>query len=242
MRLDKFLASAGIGSRTEVKNILKKGRVRVNGTFIKDPSYSVDENKDTVLLDNSPVVFEQYRYYMFNKPAGCVSATKDGLSQTVIDYLKGENTKDLFPVGRLDKDTEGLLLITNDGKLAHNLLSPKKHVDKMYHAYVDKKLTGEELETFKTGIEIGDDTPTLPAKISLIENNDKPGLYLYEVIIHEGRYHQVKRMFEAFGSNVVYLRRLSIGPLVLDESMAEGMYRRLTDEEKMLLRDGVVYT
>lgn len=236
MRLDKFLSSAGIGTRSEVKSILKKGRVRVNDVPVKDPSYTLDENSDSVFLDNEPVVYSKFRYYMFNKPAGCVSATKDGLSQTVIDYLKDVNTKDLFPVGRLDKDTEGLLLITNDGKLAHNLLSPKKHVDKTYHAYVDKKLTEDEIDAFKSGIDIGDDKPTLPAKISFIDNADRPGLYLYEVIIHEGRYHQVKRMFEAFNSNVVYLRRVSMGPLALDSSLEEGMYRSLNDDEIEKLR------
>lgn len=236
MRLDKFLSSAGIGTRSEVKSILKKGRVRVNDVPVKDPSYTLDENSDSVLLDNEPVVYSKFRYYMFNKPAGCVSATKDGLSQTVIDYLKDANTKDLFPVGRLDKDTEGLLLITNDGKLAHTLLSPKKHVDKTYHAYVDKKLTEDEIDAFKSGIDIGDDKPTLPAKISFVDNADRPGLYLYEVIIHEGRYHQVKRMFEAFNGNVVYLRRVSMGPLTLDSSLEEGMYRSLNDDEIERLR------
>lgn len=231
MRLDKYLTAAGIGSRSEVKAIMKKGRVRVNDSIIKDSSFSINENVDKVFLDNAPVLYEQYRYYMFNKPSGCVSATKDGLSLTVIDYLKGENTKDLFPVGRLDKDTEGLLLLTNDGGLAHRLLSPKKHVDKTYMAYVDKKLTEEEMALFEQGVDIGDEDLTLPAKLSFIENSERENTFLYEVVIHEGRYHQVKRMFEAFGSSVVYLRRISMGSLVLDSSLKEGMFRKLTENE-----------
>lgn len=230
MRLDKFLSSSGGGSRSEVKIILKKGRVSVNGTIVKDPAYNLDVNADTVLLDNVRVNYEEFRYYMFNKPAGCVSATKDGLSETVIDYFKGEITKDLFPVGRLDKDTEGLLLITNDGKLAHNLLSPKRHVDKTYLAYVDKKLTKEETDAFSAGIDIGDDKPTLPARITMSSDNEE-GAYLYEVVIHEGRYHQVKRMFEAFGSRVVNLKRISMGTLILDSKLKPGEYRRLTRDE-----------
>ena len=188
---------------------------------------------------------------MLNKPAGCVSATKDGLSPTVIEFLKGEPTRDLFPVGRLDKDTEGLLLITNDGMLAHNLLSPKKHVDKTYIAYVDKPLGDEQFSLFKTGLDIGDETPTLPAEIveasknEIIENLEKASIAkenfsystVYKVILKEGRYHQVKRMFEHFGSKVVYLKRLSMGTLRLDSLLLPGHYRPLTPDEILALKN-----
>lgn len=230
MRIDRFLSETGTATRSESKRYIKSGRIAVNGRIVSDPGEKLDETKDTVTFDGKPVLFERFSYYMLNKPAGCVSATRDGLSDTVLDLLKGENTKDLFPVGRLDKDTEGLLLITNDGALAHELLSPKKHVDKMYLASVDKSLTSDEMDAFRSGLDIGDEKLTLPAKIEPASCGTASGTS-YLVTIHEGRFHQVKRMFEVLGANVVFLKRLSMGPLALDEALRPGGYRKLTEEE-----------
>ena len=227
IRLDKYLADSGIGTRSEVKKIVKAGRIKIDNIIVKDADYKFDENSATVLLDNQPVFYEEYLYFMLNKPAGCVSATKDKLSDTVISFLEGENVRDLFPVGRLDKDTEGLLLITNDGKLAHELLSPKKHVDKVYYATVSRKLSDEDMKRFSEGLDIGDEKMTLPAQIELIDEES----IKYKVVLREGRFHQVKRMFEALDSTVTYLKRMSMGSLILDENLEPGEYRRLTDKE-----------
>lgn len=229
IRLDKYITDCDVASRSRAKKLIGWGRVTVDGRVVRDPSAKVDVTKSSVVVDGEKVSYEQFRYYMLNKPAGCVSATKDKLSSTVIELLKGENTKDLFPVGRLDKDTEGLLLITNDGQLAHRLLSPKKHVDKVYVATVDKPLNKEAMEQFCTGLDIGDDKPTEQAAIEYLEADDST--YLYRVTIHEGRFHQIKRMFEALGSNVTALKRISMGSLVLDESLPPGEYRKLTEDE-----------
>ena len=245
LRLDKYLADVGIGSRSEVKKLLKYGLIKVNDKTEKDGSSKVDPESDKVSFKGQELHYQKFYYYMLNKPAGCVSATKDGLSQTVIEFLKGEPTKDLFPVGRLDKDTEGLLLITNDGILAHNLLSPKKHVNKSYIAFVDKSLSEEQISEFKSGVDIGDESPTLPAEIYVASDDDKNNALsnasitaknigyesAYIVIIKEGRYHQIKRMFEHFESKVVYLKRLSMGNLKLDGNLLPGQFRHLTPEE-----------
>lgn len=238
MRLDQYLVKSGICSRSEAKKIIKKGRVCVNGEVATTSALHVDEKEDEVSLDNNRVEYEEFRYFMLNKPAGCVSATKDGLSQTVIDLLQGENTLDLFPVGRLDKDTEGLLLITNDGKLAHELLSPSHHVGKEYVAVVDGKLSEEEMQKFEEGLDIGDDKITMPAKIAEMDETevDIKECYVYQVEIHEGRFHQIKRMFEAVGKHVVFLKRISMGTLLLDDNLKVGDYRRLTDEEVSKLK------
>ena len=250
LRLDKYLADIGIGTRSEVKKLLKQGLVSINGQIAKDSSVKVNPETDKVTYKGQELTYQEFHYYMLNKPAGCVSATRDGLSQTVIEFLKGEPTRDLFPVGRLDKDTEGLLLITNDGMLAHNLLSPKKHVDKTYIAYVDKHLDDEQLELFKSGLDIGDETPTLPAQIykasdqEISENLEKASIdkenlsysAVYKVILKEGRYHQIKRMFEHFNSKVVYLKRLSMGTLNLDSLLLPGRFRPLTPEEILSLK------
>ena len=251
LRLDKYLADVGIGTRSEVKKYLKYGLVSVNGSIVKDSSLKVDPKKDKVTYKGEDLLYQEYRYYILNKPAGCVSATKDGLSQTVIEILKNEPTRDLFPVGRLDKDTEGLLLITNDGKLAHNLLSPKKHVDKSYIAFVDKALEEKQLLEFKQGLDIGDETPTLPCEIKLATENEiisslnnasfkiceGKNEIAYIVVLKEGRYHQVKRMFEHFGSTVIYLKRLTMGNLSLSPTLPIGQYRALTDEEIQILKE-----
>lgn len=236
------MADTGIGSRSEVKKILKLGLVSVNGKSVKDSSFKIEPESDKVIYNGKELVYQKYHYYLLNKPAGCVSATRDGLSQTVLDFLQNEPTRDLFPVGRLDKDTEGLLLITNDGILAHNLLSPKKHVDKSYIAFVDKKLNQEQIAEFKSGLDIGDESFTLPAGIyeaslSEIENglmnaSIKPEYEIaYIVTLKEGRYHQIKRMFAHFSSEVVYLKRLTMGSLTLDNNLMPGHYRTLSKTE-----------
>lgn len=246
LRLDKYLADMGICTRSEARKLLKCGFVTVNSKTEKDPSSKVDPDKDKVTFKGEELAYQEYFYYMLNKPAGCVSATRDGLSETVIEFLEGEPTRDLFPVGRLDKDTEGFLLVTNDGMLAHNLLSPRKHVTKTYYAYVDKSLSSIEIESFKTGLDIGDETPTLPAGIEELSNEEAKTFLegatalamedfnyaaAYRVILKEGRYHQIKRMFEHSGSHVTYLKRVSMGPLQLDSSLKPGEYRQLTKEE-----------
>lgn len=225
MRLDKFLSNMNIASRSQVKGILKAGRVRVNSKVETKGDAKIDPEKDCIEFDGVRVFYELYRYFMLYKPQGCVSATKDRLSDTVLDILKDENTDGLFPVGRLDKDTEGLLIITNDGKLAHELLSPAKHVDKKYFVTLDKAIDDEAIAKIEEGIDIGDDKPCLPCEIDKIED-DK-----VFITIREGRFHQVKRMFAAVGLTVTYLKRVSMGAVLLDESLKPGEYRRLTDEE-----------
>ena len=225
IRLDKYLADMGVGSRRDVKSILKAGRVKVNSVTMTEAEAKIDTESDNVELDGKRIGYEEYRYYMLNKPAGVISATKDKLSDTVIEILKGENTKDLFPVGRLDKDSEGLLIISNDGKFAHNVLSPAKHVDKTYFVRLDKKPNEEEISRIENGIDIGDDKPCLPAKVEVISDDEA------YITISEGRFHQVKRMMEAVGNEVLFLKRLSMGPLILDETLEPGEYRQLTQEE-----------
>ena len=230
IRLDKYLANTTGESRTKVKEMIKAGRVKVNGTTVSGAEDKIDPDSDEVTLDSKPVVFEKYRYYMFNKPAGCVSATRDKLSDTVLDFLKAENTADLFPVGRLDKDSEGLLLITNDGALAHELLSPKAHVDKVYFVKLDKELKEEDRAKIEDCIDIGDEKPCLPAKV---ETKDEKEAF---ITINEGRFHQVKRMFAAVGYEVLYLKRISMGTLMLDDGLKPGEYRKLSEEEIVNLR------
>ena len=218
-------ADMGVGSRRDVKSILKAGRVKVNSVIVTEAEAKIDIDADNVELDGKRIGYEEYRYYMLNKPAGVISATKDKLSDTVIEIIKGENTKDLFPVGRLDKDSEGLLIISNDGKFAHNVLSPAKHVDKTYFVRLDKKPNEEEISRIENGIDIGDDKPCLPAKVEVISDDEA------YITISEGRFHQVKRMFQAVGINVTYLKRISMGALKLDENLAPGEYKKLSKEE-----------
>lgn len=229
IRLDKFLADADLGTRNEIKQNIKKKQVTVNQEVITDPGTKIDPLSDAVCFMGKPVIYEKIRYFMLNKPQGCVSATRDNLSETVIDILKSENVKGLFPVGRLDADTEGLLLITNDGQLAHRLLSPGKHVSKTYYVEASGKLSEEAMKIIEEGVDIGDDKPTLPAQI--VETGGCEGRFFYELTICEGRFHQVKRMFEVVGSSVVFLKRISMGSLVLDENLLPGEYRRLLDSE-----------
>ncbi|MCR5626923.1 MAG: rRNA pseudouridine synthase [Lachnospiraceae bacterium] len=228
LRLDKYLSDVLPYSRAEVKKIITKESVTVNGVIETDCGYKLDPSTDKILCDGEETVYEPFRYYVLNKPAGCVTALSDDRFPTVMDYLKDINTKDLSPVGRLDKDTEGLLLITNDGKLSHDLLSPKKHVKKTYLALVDRILSAKEEEMIETGIDIGDDKPCLPAVIEHLPSLDKDGLFAYSLTITEGRYHQVKRMFEAVGSNVKKLTRTSFAALTLDDSLEKGSFKKIS--------------
>lgn len=233
IRLDKFLCEMGIGTRSQIKLYIKKQMVTVNDTTARKPEQKIDPDTDVVSFDGHEVTYAQYEYYMFHKPSGCVTATKDTADKTVLDYFTGVRRKDLFPVGRLDKDTEGLLLVTNDGALAHQLLSPKKHVPKTYYAKINGRVTEEHIPEFRTGLDIGDDTPTLPSSLQILSSGDVSEILL---TITEGRYHQVKRMFAAIGCQVTYLKRLSMGSLLLDEQLSPGHYRPLTEEELSLLK------
>ena len=231
IRLDKFLADAGIGTRSEVKQMIRKKSVTVNGTPATGPDQKINETSDIVCVSGKAVSLRGFVYYLLHKPAGYVSATKDNPFPTVMELVPGGD--DLFPVGRLDKDTEGLLLITNDGELAHRLLSPRRHVDKTYLAILDKPAEDSDIEKFEAGVDIGDDDLTLPAKLQILPDNQAL------LTIHEGRFHQVKRMFHAVGKEVVYLKRLSMGPITLPEDLEKGTYLELQAHEVNLLRDAV---
>ena len=228
IRLDKYLADMGVGTRSELKKMIRSGRVQIDGVPAKKPEEKVDVESQTVTVDGKAVMYQTVEYYMLHKPAGVVSATKDKKEKTVLDLIDGQKRKDLFPVGRLDKDTEGLLLITNDGDMAHRLLSPGKHVDKVYFARIDGKVTEEDVRQFSEGLDIGDEERTLPAKLEILTSAEESEIRL---TIQEGRFHQVKRMFEAVGKKVTYLKRMSMGSLVLDENLKKGEYRPLTTEE-----------
>ncbi|HCT91282.1 MAG TPA: 16S rRNA pseudouridine(516) synthase [Lachnospiraceae bacterium] len=228
IRLDKYLADLGIESRSGVKLLIKKGRVQVNGTVWNRPETKVDTEADQICLDGRNLTYYDYEYFMLNKPAGVVSASRDPRSLTVLDLIDSKTRKDLFPVGRLDRNTTGLLLVTNDGALAHCLLAPGRHVEKVYRVQLDGAVESADQTAFREGIDIGDDTPTLPAMLE-IPDASRPEEVL--VRIHEGRYHQIKRMFAARGRQVVGLKRLSMGPLLLDDTLEEGESRRLTGTE-----------
>ena len=228
IRLDKFLADMGIGTRTEVKNSIKKGNVHINDIVIKDPGYKVSDI-DVVKYNGETISYKSYEYYMLNKPSGVITATEDKRDMTVMSFIESKR-HDLFPVGRLDKDTEGLLLITNDGDMAHKLLSPKKHVAKKYYVELENELEEDNISKFENGIILKDGTETKPGVLEILSKNTA---YL---TIYEGKFHQVKRMFEAVNNKVLYLKRMSMGPLVLDETLELGDFRPLTDEELENLR------
>ena len=229
MRLDKYLCETGFGTRSQVKDLLKKGQVMVNGEVVKKPELKINETTDQILCQGKKASYQKNIYLMLHKPAGVVSATEDNREKTVLDLVRPEDRKNgLFPVGRLDKDTEGLLLLTDDGELAHRLLSPKKHVDKTYYAKIDGQVTEEHVKQFREGLDIGDEKKTLPAVLTILLSGPVSEI---EVTIHEGRFHQIKRMFEAVGCKVTYLKRLSMGSLVLDETLPPEEYRPLTESE-----------
>ena len=229
MRLDKYLCETGFGTRSQVKDLLKKGQVMVNGEVVKKPELKINETTDQILCQGKKASYQKNIYLMLHKPAGVVSATEDNREKTVLDLVRPEDRKNgLFPVGRLDKDTEGLLLLTDDGELAHRLLSPKKHVDKTYYAKIDGQVTEEHVKQFREGLDLGDEKKTLPAVLTILLSGPVSEI---EVTIHEGRFHQIKRMFEAVGCKVTYLKRLSMGSLVLDETLPPEEYRPLTEAE-----------
>ena len=228
IRLDKYLADMGLGTRTEVKNLIKKGTIHINDMVVKDSGYKVSD-EDTVKYNGDVISYKSFEYYMLNKPAGVITATEDKRDKTVMSLVESKR-HDLFPVGRLDKDTEGLLLITNDGDMAHKLLSPKKHVAKKYYVELENQIEDYYVEKFNEGIILKDGTETKPGLLQIVS---KKSAYL---TIYEGKFHQVKRMFEAVDNKVEYLKRISMGPLVLDETLELGEFRPLTEEELENLR------
>lgn len=234
MRLDKFLCEMNMGTRSQVKELVKKGFVLVNGDVIKSADKKIDEQKDIVCCQGRELVYHKFVYYMLNKPQGVVSATQDNTAKTVTELLASEGRKDLFPVGRLDKDTEGLLLLTNDGALAHKLLSPKKHIDKTYQVEIAYALSQEDINRLEQGVDIGEEKLTLPAKVEIRSENV---IYL---TIQEGKFHQVKRMLQAVDNQVTALKRIRFGEITLDEKLAPGEYRALTPKEEMLIKRGQI--
>ena len=238
MRLDKFLAEVGIGSRKEVKVLIKKGQIKVNEEVIKSDKFQVKEFDDQITYLDEPLVYQKDFYYVLNKPAGVISATQDNYEQTVMDLLSDEDYReDLFPVGRLDKDTEGLLILTNDGKLAHRLLSPKKHVEKEYFAKVKGVMTEEDIDSFARGLVIDKGEQTLPAQLFIDSIDHEEETSAIRLILHEGKFHQVKRMVQAVGKEVTYLKRLRMGGFLLPGSLDNGEYRQLTEAELLQLQE-----
>ncbi|WP_034452224.1 pseudouridine synthase [Butyrivibrio sp. AE2032] len=236
MRLDKFLGDQNIGTRKQIKEYIKNGRCHVNGEVATKPDVHINEDTDIITFDGVELTYSRFHYYMLNKPVGVVSATRDGKNETVLDLLASENVKGLSPCGRLDIDTEGLLLLTDDGDLIHKLLSPKKHVDKVYEAHLAKELSQDDIDRLEKGLDIGDTNDdgsikmTLPAKVEVL-SPDSEGRPVIHLIIHEGRFHQVKRMLEAVDNEVLFLKRLSMGSLKLPSDLPCGEYRPLTLEE-----------
>ena len=228
MRLDKFLCECGVGSRSQVKSGIRKGEVSVNGVICKKPEQKVEPAADVVCYQGRELSYQEFEYYMLCKPGGCVCAAKDNLHDTIFSYLPMNAREDLFSVGRLDLDTEGLLLVTNDGDLAHRLLSPRHHVKKVYEAKVKGRLTDEDIKAFAAGLSIGEKRPTLPAELTILSAGEES---FCRVVISEGKYHQVKRMFLARGKEVLYLKRTAMGAFTLDPSLTPGQYREFTKEE-----------
>lgn len=234
-RLDKVISNLGYGSRKEVKALCKKGFVEVDGIVVKDSSINIDPEKSIISINGEELRYRKYIYLMMNKPDGVISATYDNREETVIDLLEVEHQVfEPFPVGRLDKDTVGLLLLTNDGELNHRLISPKWHVDKVYFAKIDKKVNEEDIEAFRKGIKLDDGYVCKEGKLEILSASDEGSEV--RVTIQEGKYHQVKRMFEALDKKVVYLQRIEFGGLILDEELEEGEYRELTEEELSILK------
>lgn len=234
-RLDKILSNMGYGSRKDVKQFVKEGRVTVNGITMFEREFKVNPYEDEICFNGEEVIYRKYIYLMMNKPQGLVSSTDDPLTRTVIDLLSEEYLiYKPFPVGRLDKDTEGLLMISNDGKLAHELLSPKKGVNKKYYVEVDGYIEESNISDFKEGVTLEDGYKTLPADLEILKGDVISKAYL---TIQEGKYHQVKRMFESLDMRVIFLKRVSMGPLELDESLELGEYRELTEEEINTLKN-----
>jgi len=235
LRIDKILSNVGYGSRAEIKVYCKKGLVKVNDKVISNPGTQVDTDTDKIEFNNEVVRYREFVYIMMNKPDGYLSATFDKRDPIVLDLIESSYLAfEPFPVGRLDKDTEGLLVLTNDGKLAHRVLSPKKHVPKTYYAKIDGVVTEKDVKAFEEGVTLDDGYETMPSQLKILESGETSEI---ELTIHEGKFHQVKRMFESVGKKVVYLKRLSMGKLKLDETLSLGEYRELTDEEVKLIEE-----
>ncbi len=235
MRVDKLLSNVGVASRAELKKYCKQGLISVNGKVINNPGVQVDSESDDIRFNGEKIVYREFVYIMLNKPDGYISATFDKYDPIVLDLIdQSYLVFEPFPVGRLDKDTEGLLVLTNDGQLAHRVLSPKKHVPKTYYAKIQGKVTEEDILAFEKGVILDDGYETMPSQMKILKSDDMSEI---ELTIHEGKFHQVKRMFESVGKKVVYLKRLSMGKLKLDESLKLGEYRELTEEEVKLIEE-----
>ncbi|MFR1851224.1 MAG: pseudouridine synthase [Clostridium sp.] len=234
-RIDKVLSNLGYGSRSELKKICKNGLVKVNGKVINNPGVQVDVENDEIIFDGEKVTYKEFIYLMLNKPDGYISATFDKRDPIVLDLIDKEDLVfEPFPVGRLDKDTEGLLVLTNDGQLAHRVLSPKKHVPKTYYAKIEGGVTEDDIKAFAKGVTLDDGYETMPAELVILKSDEISEI---ELTIHEGKFHQVKRMFESVDKKVIYLKRLSMGKLQLDKNLALGEYRELTDEEIKMIEE-----
>lgn len=237
-RLDKMLAGRGVGTRREVGIRIRAGLVSVNDVPCRDPAYKVDPERDRIAFDGVVLRARRERYFMLNKPSGVISATEDAREQTVLSLLPERERAGLAPVGRLDKDTEGLLLLTDDGALNHALTAPRRHVDKRYRALVSGTLAEDAPEQFAQGLTLADGTVCRPAELTVGPRRDD-GLTEVFVVLREGKYHQVKRMVAAVGGHVERLERLSMGPLVLDSALVRGAYRPLTEDELAALQQAV---
>lgn len=233
MRLDKYLSNHGVGSRKEVKVLIKKKQITINGTVAKKSDIKINPDSDIIMVQHKVIKYEPFVYLMLNKPAGVVSSTQDK-DMTVIDLIKGYEHYDLHPVGRLDKDTEGLLIITNDGQFSHEVLSPKKHVNKTYYARIDGIVTEATVSQFAEGLTLDDGYHTMPGELTIINSGNISEI---ELVIQEGKFHQVKRMFEAVQMKVLYLKRIKMGALALDDKLALGQYRKLSENEITLVKD-----
>ena len=236
IRLDKFLSEMSGWTRSEVKKIVRTGSVTVDGNEVKKPETKIDEKLSIVRVDGRQIKYNKYEYYMLNKPKGFVSATTDREHKTVVDIISSSEKKDLFPVGRLDIDTEGLLLITNDGELAHRLLSPKNHVEKTYYVEVSGILDDADVDAVEKGLDIGEEKNTIPAKMEILKTDIQNNISSCYLTIHEGKFHQVKRMMKKLGKTVTYLKRVSMGSLILDSKLKKGNYRKLTEQEIIELK------
>ena len=246
MRLDKLVAELTGMTRSQARDVIVKGRVCVNGEVKKTTAEQVKEDSDVLTLDGKELTFQKFVYYMLNKPAGTVSATQDKEAKTVLSLLSTEDKKrrNLFPVGRLDKDTEGLLLLTDDGMLSHQLISPKKHADKLYFAKLLREITEEDIKVFASGMKVDEELTAMPAVLRRLSDTELAGFlpdggFAAAVTLQEGKFHQVKRMFAATGNEVLYLKRMAMGGVYLDETLAPGDYRALTEEELRMLQDSV---
>ncbi|BDZ30573.1 pseudouridine synthase [Lactiplantibacillus sp. WILCCON 0030] len=237
MRIDKFLHAMRVGTRTQVRRLIKDGHITTNGEPVLSGKQQVNPGSDTVLLDDQQVRYQQYFYYVLNKPVGVITATTDAQAKTVLDLFNTTDYRDdLFPVGRLDKDTEGVLVITNDGALSHALLAPAHHVTKVYEAEVTGEITPAQVAGFNDGITLKDGTQLQPAQAEIVAFHEIENFTTIQIKIHEGKYHQVKRMIGTLGERVVQLRRISFGSLTLPVGLLAGNYRALTDDELTALK------